>query len=73
MVDSVATRLGLSCVGWIFSHRYRSTAEGTLTASELLRMARYQRRYGAHFITLRLTKERTQVPVEGDFLFYYSI
>ena len=63
MVDEVSTRVGLSCVGWIFSHRYRSTAEGSLTASELLRMARYQRKWGAHFVTLKLTKERVQVPL----------
>jgi len=48
-IESLVSMLGLTRVGWIFSHPSRKYI---MSASEIIQTAQYQNKYGASFVTL---------------------
>ncbi|KAN0019239.1 hypothetical protein ACTFIU_002444 [Dictyostelium citrinum] len=51
-IESMASMLGLTRVGWIFSHPSRKY---TMSSTEIIQAAAYQNKYGPSFVTLILS------------------
>ncbi|KAK5579600.1 hypothetical protein RB653_009284 [Dictyostelium firmibasis] len=51
-IESTASMLGLTRVGWIFSHPSRKY---TMSSTEIIQAASYQNKYGSSFVTLILS------------------